>query len=105
MIKYDDEKIQGYIEVPHFLLKNNPQRNLVVFPADGGDHFLKHGIVKDTILFFDTDLEFEEGKVSCFISKNKNATKRFKLADTDMDLENYNHVGRLVATQRTCESG
>ena len=54
MIKYDDEKIQGYIEVPHFLLKNNPQRNLVVFPADGGDHFLKHGIVKDTILFFDT---------------------------------------------------
>lgn len=105
MIKYDDEKIQGYIEVPHFLLKNSPQRNLVVFPADGGDHFLKHGIVKDTILFFDTDLEFEEGKVSCFISKNKNATKRFKLADTDMDLENYNHVGRLVATQRNCESG
>ena len=65
MIKYDDEIIQGYIEVPHFLLKNNPQRNLVVFPADGGDHFLKHGIVKDTILFFDTDLEFEEGKRSC----------------------------------------
>jgi hypothetical protein len=24
---------------------------------------------------------------------------------TDMDLENYNHVGRLVATQRNCESG
>ena len=37
--------------------------------------------------------------------KNKNVTKRFKLADTDMDLENYNHVGRLVATQRNCESG
>lgn len=41
-------RIAAHSGAENFLLKNNPQRNLVVFPADGGDHFLKHGIVKDT---------------------------------------------------------
>ena len=105
MFTVNKKEIKDYIEVPHFLLKENPQRNLVCFPADGGNHFLMHGIVENTICIFDTDLEFEPGTVSCFKSKDKYAKQKYKMADTYLDLDGYDHVGRLVATMRNCEAG
>jgi len=56
-------------------------------------HFRRFGIRDGSLIVFDMDLPFEEGKVSCFVDISKKKPK-YRLSTTI--LEGYEYAGRLA---------
>lgn len=91
MIDLPNEMVQAYVQIPKQLF-DNASEDLFIGIADGGNHYLEHGITEGTKLVFDANLPFQKGKLSCFMGKDK------KLHVFATRKRGYTHLGRLIAT-------
>lgn len=80
---------------------NATVKRIVIFRADGGNHFTDYGIFEGMFLFFDMKKDFEKGRLSCYINSADDGRPKYKVSDKDM--EGYQHLGRLVMTMRNYE--
>ena len=94
--------VKEYISIPEYFFKGMSE-NIIVFPADGGNHFTHWGIYEGTYLFIDLEKGYQEGKLSCFKNILNNDEPRFKLSEEP--LEGYEHFGRVVMTLQKLDDG
>ncbi len=85
------ELIQSYACISNCLLEDCSD-SLFLGIADGGNHYLEHGIKEGTRLVFDQKKSFQKGQLSCFIDPHN------KLHLLTTQKRGYKHLGRLVAT-------
>ena len=90
MFKFDTNSIESYVQLPPFLLKR--RSTYIALIADGGNHFLQDGIIEGTTIFVDLEAEYENDKLCCFVSEQR----EFKLHRSKP--AGYEYAGRVVVT-------
>lgn len=75
--------------------------DLIIFRADGGNHFTHYGIYEGMFLIFDVSKDFQEGRLSCYLNDTGDSRPKFKVSDKPLD--GYHHLGRLVASMKNYE--
>lgn len=96
----DERDVTEYVNVPECFMQGC-SKNIVIFQADGGNHFTDYGIYEGMFLFFDMNKDFKEGRLSCYINKRDDDRPKYKVSDKS--IEGYRHLGRLVLTVRNYE--
>lgn len=96
----DDKDVTAYVSIPECFTKGCSE-DIVIFRADGGNHFTDYGIFEGMFLFFDMKKNFQKGRLSCYINDSGDDRPKYKVSD--MDIEGYQHLGRLVLTLRNYE--
>lgn len=96
MMKEFEGNVEEYIAVPSAILGDS--RNVVLFRADGGNHFTHYGIYEGMYLGFDLDKPFVPGQLSLFKSDREGSEQPYKLSDKP--LPGYSPCGRLVLSMR-----
>ena len=100
MSSFDSCDVRQYIRIPEFFCEGISEKT-VVLPADGGNHFTHWGICEGTLLFVDLEKDYQEGQLSCFKNAQDNDEPKYKLSE--VPLEGYEHLGRVVMTLRKFE--
>ncbi|MBS6781870.1 MAG: hypothetical protein KH245_13395 [Akkermansia sp.] len=75
--------------------------DLIIFRADGGNHFTHYGIYEGMFLIFDVSKDFKDGRLSCYLNNSGDDRPKFKVSDKPLD--GYRHFGRLVASMKNYE--
>ncbi len=96
----DEKDVTAYVSIPDYFTQGCSE-DIVIFRADGGNHFTDYGIFEGMFLFFDMKKDFEKGRLSCYINSADDGRPKYKVSDKDM--EGYQHLGRLVMTMRNYE--
>ena len=65
----DEKEVTAYVTMPDCFLQGCSE-DIVIFRADGGNHFTDYGIYEGMFLFFDRKKRFKKGRLSCTGSKN-----------------------------------
>ena len=89
-----------YVSMPSCLLQGC-SNDLIIFRADGGNHFTHYGIFEGMFLIFDVSKDFKEGRLSCYLNNSGDDRPKFKVSDKPLD--GYRHFGRLVASMKNYE--
>ena len=84
------DEIETYVSMPSCLLQGC-SNDLIIFRADGGNHFTHYGIYEGMFLIFDVSKDFNSG----------DDRPKFKVSDKPLD--GYRHFGRLVASMKNYE--
>lgn len=93
-------EIEAYVPMPEYFLKGCSD-DIVIFRADGGNHFTDYGIFEGMFLFFDKDKSFKKGRLSCFLNTSDDELPKYKVSDKP--IAGYEHLGRLVLSLRNYE--
>lgn len=101
MSSLDNCDVKEYISIPEYFCKGLSKK-VVIFTADGGNHFTHWGIYEGTFLFIDLENEYMEGQLSCFRNSQNNGEPKYKLSE--VPLEGYEHLGRVVMILRKFEA-
>lgn len=96
----NENDISAYVAMPDIFM-NGCSNNIAVFQADGGNHFTDYGIYEGMFLFFDTQKDFLNGRLSCYENTKNDGLPKYKVSDKA--IEGYKHFGRLVLTLRNYE--
>ena len=88
------DEIETYVSMPSCLLQGC-SNDLIIFRADGGNHFTHYGIYEGMFLIFDVSKDFKDGRLSCYLNNSGDDRPKFKVSDKPLD--GYRHLGRLVA--------
>lgn len=96
----DEKEVTAYVTIPQLFLQGCSD-DVVIFRADGGNHFTDYGIYKGMFLFFGRQKGFEKGRLSCYINTTGYNQPKYKLSDKNID--GYEHLGKLVMTVRNFE--
>ena len=96
----NEKEVTAYVTIPDCFLQGCSE-DIVIFRADGGNHFTDYGIYEGMFLFFGLNKPFLKGRLSCYINKNDDAKPTYRVSDKDID--GYEHLGRLVVTMRNYE--
>ena len=96
----DPDEVETYISMPECLMQGC-SNDIIIFRADGGNHFTHHGIYEGMFLFFDVSKDFQEGRLSCYLNDTGDSRPKFKVSDKPLD--GYLHLGRLVASMKIYE--
>lgn len=59
----DEKEVTAYVTMPDCFLQGCSE-DIVIFRADGGNHFTDYGIYEGMFLFFDRKKRFKKGNVS-----------------------------------------
>ena len=94
------EDVVDFIDLPEFFFPDCGKYSFIAVAGEG-NHFTDYGIYEGTILLFDSEKPYLEGHVSCFVNLKENDNPRFKISD--VPVEEYEHLGRLVYTVRNYE--
>lgn len=94
------DEIETYVSIPSCLLQGC-SNDLIIFRADGGNHFTHYGIYEGMFLIFDVSKDFKEGRLSCYLNNSGDDRPKFKVSDKPLD--GYRHFGRLVASMKNYE--
>ena len=94
------DEIETYVSMPSCLLQGC-SNDLIIFRADGGNHFTHYGIYEGMFLIFDVSKDFKEGRLSCYLNNSGDDRPKFKVSDKPLD--GYRHLGRLVASMKNYE--
>ncbi len=62
----DEKEVTAYVTMPDCFLQGCSE-DIVIFRADGGNHFTDYGIYEGKFLFFDRKKRFKKGRLSCYI--------------------------------------
>lgn len=89
-----------YVTIPDCFMQGCSE-DIVIFRADGGNHFTDYGIYEGMFLFFDRKKNFKKGRLSCYTNTTGDDRPKYKVSDKDID--GYEHFGRLVLTLRNYE--
>ena len=90
----------AYVTMPDCFLQGCSE-DIVIFRADGGNHFTDYGIYEGMFLFFDRKKRFKKGRLSCYINTAGDDRPKYRVSDKNID--GYKHLGRLVLTLRNYE--
>ena len=63
----DEKEVTAYVTIPDCFLQGCSE-DIVIFRADGGNHFTDYGIYEGMFLFFDRKKRFKKGRLSCYIN-------------------------------------
>lgn len=63
----DEKEVTAYVAIPDCFLQGCSE-DIVIFRADGGNHFTDYGIYEGMFLFFDRKKRFKKGRLSCYIN-------------------------------------
>lgn len=96
----DERDVTEYVNVPESFMQGC-SKDIVIFQADGGNHFTDYDIYEGMFLFFDMNKDFQKGRLSCYINKRDDDRPKYRVSDKS--LEGYRHLGRLVLTVRNYE--
>ena len=96
----DENEVMAYVRMPACFMQGCSE-DIVIFRADGGNHFTDYVIYEGMFLFFGLNKPFLKGRLSCYINKNDDAKPKYRVSDKDID--GYEHLGRLVVTMRNYE--
>lgn len=98
------DEIETYVSMPSCLLQGC-SNDLIIFRADGGNHFTHYGIYEGMFLIFDVSKDFKDGHLSCYLNNSVDDRPKFKVSDKPLD--GYRHLGRLVASMKImrCRDG
>ena len=96
----DPDEVETYISMPECLMQGC-SNDIIIFRADGRNHFTHHGIYEGMFLFFDVSKDFQEGRLSCYLNDTGDSRPKFKVSDKPLD--GYHHLGRLVASMKNYE--
>lgn len=94
------DEIETYVSMPSCLLQGC-SNDLIIFRADGGNHFTHYGIYEEMFLIFDVSKDFKDGHPSCYLNNSDDDRPKFKVSDKPLD--GYRHLGRLVASMKNYE--
>ena len=94
------DEVEAYIKMPDYLMQGC-SNDIIIFRADGGNHFTHYGIYEGMFLFFDVSKNYQEGRLSCYLNNTGDNRPKFKVSDKP--LAGYQHLGRLVASMRNYE--
>lgn len=94
------DEIETYVSMPSCLLQGC-SNDLIIFRADGGNHFTHYGIYEGMFLIFDVSKDFKDGRLSCYLNNSGDDRPKFKVSDKPLD--GYRHFGRLVASMKNYE--
>jgi len=94
------DEIETYVSMPECLMQGC-SNDIIIFRADGGNHFTNYGIYEGMFLFFDVSKDFQEGRLSCYLNDTGDSRPKFKVSDKPLD--GYHHLGRLVASMKNYE--
>lgn len=94
------DEIETYVSMPSCLLQGC-SNDLIIFRADGGNHFTHYGIYEGMFLIFDVSKDFKDGHLSCYLNNSGDYRPKFKVSDKPLD--GYRHLGRLVASMKNYE--
>ena len=94
------DEIETYVSMPSCLLQGC-SNDLIIFRADGGNHFTHYGIYEGMFLIFDVSKDFKDGHLSCYLNNSGDDRPKFKVSDKPLD--GYRHLGRLVASMKNYE--
>ena len=96
----DEKDVTAYVTMPDCFLQGCSE-DIVIFRADGGNHFTDYGIYEGMFLFFDRKKRFKKGRLSCYINTAGDDRPKYRVSDKNID--GYKHLGRLVLTLRNYE--
>lgn len=71
------DEIETYVSMPSCLLQGC-SNDLIIFRADGGNHFTHYGIYEGMFLIFDVSKDFKDGHLSCYLN-NSGDDRRFRI--------------------------
>ena len=94
------DEVEAYVTMPDYLMQGC-SNDIIIFRADGGNHFTHYGIYEGLFLFFDVCKDFQEGRLSCYLNDTGDGRPKFKVSDKPLD--GYRHLGRLVASMKNYE--
>lgn len=94
------DEIETYVSMPSCLLQGC-SNDLIIFRADGGNHFTHYGIYEGMFLIFDVSKDFKDGHLSCYLNNSGDDRPKFKVSDKPLD--GYRHLGRLVASMKNAK--
>ena len=89
----DEKEVTAYVTMPDCFLQGCSE-DIVIFRADGGNHFTDYGIYEGMFLFFDRKKRFKKGRLSCYINTAGDDRPKYRVSDKNID--GYKHLGRLV---------
>lgn len=96
----NEKEVTAYVTIPDCFMQGCSE-DIVIFRADGGNHFTDYGIYEGMFLFFDRKKNFKKGRLSCYTNTTGDDRPKYKVSDKDID--GYEHFGRLVLTLRNYE--
>ena len=96
----DEKEVMAYVRMPACFMQGCSE-DIVIFRADGGNHFTDYGIYEGMFLIFDRKKNFKKGRLSCYTNTTGDDRPKYKVSDKDID--GYEHFGRLVLTLRNYE--
>ena len=78
------DEIETYVSMPSCLLQGC-SNDLIIFRADGGNHFTHYGIYEGMFLIFDVSKDFKDGHLSCYLNNSGDDRPKFKVSDKPLD--------------------
>ena len=96
----NEKEVTAYVTIPDCFMQGCSE-DIVIFRADGGNHFTDYGIYEGMFLIFDRKKNFKKGRLSCYTHTTGDDRPKYKVSDKDID--GYEHFGRLVLTLRNYE--
>lgn len=98
------DEIETYVSMPSCLLQGC-SNDLIIFRADGGNHFTHYGIYEGMFLIFDVSKDFKDGRLSCYLNNSGDDRPKFKVSDKPLD--GYSGIGadklRELSDREDCE--
>ena len=98
----DEKEVTAYVTIPDCFLQGCSE-DIVIFRADGGNHFTDYGIYEGMFLFFDRKKRFKKGRLSCYINTAGDDRPKYRVSDKNID--GYKHLGRLVCRAASTKVG
>ena len=77
----DEKEVTAYVTIPDCFLQGCSE-DIVIFRADGGNHFTDYGIYEGMFLFFDRKKRFKKGRLSCYINTAGDDRPKYRVSDT-----------------------
>lgn len=72
------DEIETYVSMPSCLLQGC-SNDLIIFRADGGNHFTHYGIYEGMFLIFDVSKDFKDGRLSCYLNNSGDDRPMYEL--------------------------
>ena len=86
----DENEVMAYVRMPACFMQGCSE-DIVIFRADGGNHFTDYGIYEGMFLFFDRKKRFRKGSLSCYINTAGDERPKYKVSDKS--ITGYRHFG------------
>jgi hypothetical protein len=89
------DNVKEYVSLPTSLMEGISD-DVFIAKADGGNHFTDYGIFEGTLMIFDAQKGFRQGRLSAYRKLGNGDGPELRISDKF--IVGYEHLGRLVMT-------